>query len=354
MKLLRKILSVFLSVWMVVGYSITTRAINRQKDITSSIKVSVIIPVYNVAPWLRECMDSLVNQTLKDIEFICIDDCSTDNSLDILKEYASADTRVKIIEQKENQGAYVARNAGLKVATGEYIGFVDPDDYIELDTYEISYHTAKQDNADILVFGGETFPIKHDRLNSMIDSRDIKYNGISLHNYLVEKGSQPFVWNKIYKRVYLEEKKFRFHTLRYGADTLLGFQLFPDAKKITFISNKFYHYRINRKGCAGWTFWSNIINNTERKLELLQLSMELVKNSVYFKDNEAIWLKYAIDRTYSDITHKNMDNSNRRKYAKRLFEILKEKNIYNEKNIKELENSYQKKYRILLKLCKEM
>ena len=93
-------------------------------------KVSVIIPVYNVEPYLKQCMDSVVGQTLKDIEIICVDDGSTDGSLDILKEYATEDSRIQIIEQK-NAGAGAARNNGMRHATGKYLSFLDSDDFFE-------------------------------------------------------------------------------------------------------------------------------------------------------------------------------------------------------------------------------
>jgi glycosyltransferase involved in cell wall biosynthesis len=101
-------------------------------------KVSIVIPVYNVEKYLRQCLDSVVNQTLKDIEIICVNDGSTDNSLQILEEYANKDDRIKIIN-KDNGGLSSARNAGLEIATGVYIGFVDSDDYIEIETYNEAY-----------------------------------------------------------------------------------------------------------------------------------------------------------------------------------------------------------------------
>lgn len=113
-------------------------------------KVSVIIPVYNVEKYLRQCLDSVVNQTLKDIEIICINDGSPDNSLEILQEYAKNDERIRIIN-KSNGGPSSARNAGLEVAQGEFIGFVDSDDYIEPDYYENLYNRAKVTCSDIVV-----------------------------------------------------------------------------------------------------------------------------------------------------------------------------------------------------------
>ena len=113
-------------------------------------KVSVIIPVYNAAQYLERCLDSVINQTLKDIEIICINECSTDNSLEILEEYASKDNRIKIIDFKENKGVAAARNAGINEAQGEYIGFVDPDDYIDSDFYAQLYKKAYETKADIV------------------------------------------------------------------------------------------------------------------------------------------------------------------------------------------------------------
>ena len=107
-----------------------------------SVKVSVILPVYNASDYLHQCMDSIVGQTLKDIEIICVDDGSTDNSLDILKEYEQKDKRVKVIQQK-NAGAGAARNNGLSIATGEYLSFLDSDDFFEPDMLEKAYEKAK-------------------------------------------------------------------------------------------------------------------------------------------------------------------------------------------------------------------
>lgn len=112
-------------------------------------KVSVIIPVYNTEKYLEKCLESVCNQTLSDIEIICINDCSTDNSLEILNRYAADDERIKIINFPENRGAAAARNAGIDVATGEYIGFVDSDDYPDLDFYEKLHNRAKETGADV-------------------------------------------------------------------------------------------------------------------------------------------------------------------------------------------------------------
>ena len=119
-------------------------------------KVSVIIPVYNTAEFLRQCLDSIVNQTLQDIEIICVDDGSTDASLDILHEYASNDSRITILTQ-QNKGAGVARNTGMQIAHGEYLAFFDSDDFFDLRLFEKVTRKADATNADIVLFGAKHY-----------------------------------------------------------------------------------------------------------------------------------------------------------------------------------------------------
>ena len=118
---------------------------------SSRVKVSIVVPVYNVEQYLRECLDSLINQTLEDIEIICVNDGSTDGSLSILREYESNDSRVKVID-KPNAGYGQTMNVGMDVASGEYVGFVDSDDCVATDMYERLYQIAKQKPISIDIF----------------------------------------------------------------------------------------------------------------------------------------------------------------------------------------------------------
>ena len=129
-------------------------------------KISVIVPVYNVEKYLRKCIESILNQTFREFELILVDDGSTDSSGKICDEYALKDSRIKVIH-KENGGASSARNAGLDVAKGEYIGFVDSDDWIEMDMYGELYRLIKENNTDISVCG----------INNI---KDIKYKNENL------------------------------------------------------------------------------------------------------------------------------------------------------------------------------
>ena len=128
-----------------------------QRSMATSPTISIVVPVYNTQRYLQECLDSLLKQSLSDIEIICIDDGSTDGSPAMIDEAASADPRVKAIHQA-NAGVSAARNHGLELARGTYVLFVDSDDFIRHDTCELLHKVAERDTADIIVFGGKTFP----------------------------------------------------------------------------------------------------------------------------------------------------------------------------------------------------
>ena len=159
-------------------------------------KLSIIVPIYNSEKYLKECLDSLVNQTFKDIEIICVNDGSTDGSLNIIKHFAQNDSRIKIINQ-ENKGQSAARNAGLKIARSEWVTFIDSDDYIDLNTYERALAVS---NIDIICFGdrNESKKSRFYNKNYTIDTNilvlnassfvgkhtELKFRGALIANYL--------------------------------------------------------------------------------------------------------------------------------------------------------------------------
>ena len=170
-------------------------------------KISVILPCYNVAPYIGACLDSLLNQTLVDIEIICVDDKSTDDTLDIIQKHVKRDTRIKLIAQQKNQGVSAARNAGLDVATGEYIGFVDPDDYVDLDFYEKLYNTAKQEDADIVKADLVIVDVSGGRTCGRLNQR-VKDNKLNFHTEFA---------SAIYRKEFLDK-----HNLRFLPDVSVG------------------------------------------------------------------------------------------------------------------------------------
>ncbi len=197
-------------------------------------KISVIIPVYNVEPYLARCLDSVCNQTLKDIEIICINDCSPDNSLAILKDYASKDNRIKIIDFAENKNAAVARNAGLEVAKGEYLGFVDPDDYIDLNFYEELYNKALTDNADIA------------KCECIIYELDGKIRKSDLNNHIKIKNKYCFTyewWSAIYKNNLIKENNIHFpEECPKAQDIVFLNRCILKANTLALVDDVYYHY----------------------------------------------------------------------------------------------------------------
>ncbi|MDE5616135.1 MAG: glycosyltransferase [Alphaproteobacteria bacterium] len=206
----------------------------------NDIRISVIVPVYNVAPYLARCLDSLVAQTLSDIEIICIDDKSTDNSLEILHEYENKYPQIHVIALDKNSGVATARNAGIDAARGEYLGFVDSDDYVDTDFYEKLYATAKKENADMA------------RGNVKI----VQYDGtiIKDHNEIknVEKyGKWHFSWQwwcAIYRTRMINENTIRFLTnITNGEDTVFLTTCVSCSNSLVSCPGVFYNY-IRREG----------------------------------------------------------------------------------------------------------
>lgn len=203
-------------------------------------KVSIIVPVYNVEKYLRKCLDSLINQTLKEIEIICINDGSTDKSLEILEEYKNRDSRIILLNQ-ENSGQSIARNNGIKKATGEYIGFVDPDDWVDLDYYEKLYNAANTNDTDIAVGGiiRVTGIKKKKFLNfekeTLTDNTKLKFE-------LCDVPEKSYVWNKIYKTEKLKEIGLEFEKGIFYEDCILTPQALFYLGKIVTVPNIYYYY----------------------------------------------------------------------------------------------------------------
>ena len=217
-------------------------------------KISVIMPVYNVEEYLNECLDSVTQQTLKDIEIICIDDGSTDNSLKILNEYAQKDPRIKIITKK-NEGQAIARNIGIKEAQGEYVAFVDSDDFIEPDMFEKLYSKAKDNNLDlamckIATYDNQTGEIKDNVWYYMLGVfRDFEKD-IFTHKDTKEFTCNISVtpYNKIYKNSLLKENDILFPEGLIFEDEKFFFDTYLRAKKVSIVDEFLYYYRVNRKG----------------------------------------------------------------------------------------------------------
>ena len=219
---------------------------NKYKNTKLTPKVSIVLPIYNAEPFLRECLDSIINQTLKDIEIICVNDGSTDKSLDIIKEYADKDIRIRYID-KPNAGYGQTMNCGIDLATGEYIGIVEPDDFIELNMYETLYNKAKCTNVDFIK-GDIYFWWSHTnkrKYSNIISDKNL-YNKIQYD--LSNKGlTVSAIANcaGIYKHNFLQNSNIRFNETPGASFQDQGFyyQVIFYGKSALFINKPFYHYR---------------------------------------------------------------------------------------------------------------
>lgn len=210
-------------------------------------KVSVIIPVYNAAPYIFACISALKIQTLRDCEYIFINDGSTDGSGDVLEAFRAQDSRVKLIHQS-NQGVSLARNKGLALATGEYIGFMDADDLIEANYFETMYSAAIHDDCDVVLSNYERemeghravirfpFPIR------VKLSRDVIYQEIL--PYFLQEDSMNSVWNKLYRKEVVEAGQVEFPArVALGEDQWFNMLFFSKAVSMKYIDYTGYHYK---------------------------------------------------------------------------------------------------------------
>ena len=216
------------------------------------IKVSLIIPIYNVEKYLAGCLESLVNQSLKELEFICINDGSTDKSLEILNRYAAQDKRFIIISQ-ENLGQGIARNKGLEVARGEYIGFVDSDDWVEPNTFEILYNKAKELDLDIVECNYYD-EFEDGRAERKWQTRLTTNKVFNWHNNKQYLFTHPIAtWNKLFKAELIKNHNLKFSSGKSGEDQYFTISSRLFAKRALWLNDLLYYYVSRESSCVHTT-----------------------------------------------------------------------------------------------------
>lgn len=244
------------------------------------LKISVIVPVYNTENYLRECFDSLVSQTYKNIEFIIVNDGSKDNSIKIINEYSEKYPNFKVINQ-ENRGYSGARNSGLKIAEGDYIGFVDSDDYISPVMFEKMAQAAEKEQSDIVSCG----------FFRVFDNKKVKdSNELYVSLLSKEKENIPellldhaFVWNRIYRKKMLEENNIIFpYDIDFGEDIFFHKKALIFAKKVSYIRDVLYYYRQERKG-------AQTTKKDKRNLSFIKICSKLYELA---NENQSKWLNH--------------------------------------------------------------
>lgn len=260
--------------------------------------ISIIVPVYKVENYIEECMESLVNQTIHNIEIILIDNGNKDRASDIIKEYASNDARIRIIKLEENQGMPKARNIGLAAATGEYIAFVDSDDLCDITMFEKLYKQAKKFDADVVTCNVLRF--SDDWRKGTDHHPESWYTGTNSATPITgcpEQFMEMAAWAKISKRSYIEQLDYRFtEGSVFCEDVPACTQLFLNANRIAIVNETLYFYR-NRQG--------SLSNHMDRKhidcfVWAMQKQDELIKKSDF---SDELTLYYIINARFLLANH---------------------------------------------------
>lgn len=235
-------------------------------------KVSVIVPVYNVEKYLEKCLDTLSGQTLEDIEIICVNDGSKDSSPEILQKYAQKDSRIKIIN-KQNEGLSAARNDGLKAASGEFVGYVDSDDWVDLNFYEKLYTAAKKYDAEIacgnIIRCGNRatkYKVKFEKEELFTDNlQKLKAVKIPKYNY---------VWNKIYKRESLLKLNLEFPVGRFYEDICWSIKAVYYLNGLVTVPDSAYFYRRNPFSIVSTKSPKHVADAMQSEKEMIEFAEE--------------------------------------------------------------------------------
>lgn len=269
-------------------------------------KFSIIVPIYNTEKYLPKCLDSLVNQTYKNIEIICINDGSTDNSLKILEKYAQKDEHIKIINQ-ENQGVSIARNVGINNATGDYILFVDADDWIETNTCDILNKNIEKNNSDLIIFNAYIAKQNQCNLGFCCNQESIMYSSM---------------WSICYKREFLNQNNIRFpQNIKIAEDHVFRLNALSCSKNIKILPDYLYYYLADRENSASKV--KTVIPDDIKTFEYL-IEQDWFKNTSIKNQSNIVnfWLKliggtlFAVPNDYIHIQElndyigliKNMEN----------------------------------------------
>ena len=274
-------------------------------------EISVVIPIYNSSNFLNESLDSVLNQTFEDIEVICVNDGSTDNSLEILEEFAKKDSRIKIFS-KENGGCGSARNFGLENASGNYVYFFDPDDFISANLLELSHKSAINNDSDMVIFkayGVDGNNIINENMSFFYLDKEFNLDNYDnftftykdVHNWVLNKSFA--IWSKLYKKEFLDSyDDFEFESGTAFEDVTFHIKSMLRSKKISFVNEYLYHYRVDNSESLSHTaeFTFDIFN-------IMDLVLELLKKEGVYEEFEFDFQTFLINHGYTYVLISNSE-----------------------------------------------
>jgi glycosyltransferase involved in cell wall biosynthesis len=283
------------------------------------VNVSIIVPVYNVEKYLEKCLESIINQTLKNLEIICVNDGSTDNSLQILEDYAKKDQRIKIINKK-NRGSGAAKNTGMKNASGEYIGFVDSDDWVDLAMFEKLYDRAKSQKSDMVmcpiyiydnVNQGSEYDLSYFNLDCFNEDFDDAFDYTKTKEFFFKISVTPT--NKIYRTKFLHDICAKFPEGLIFEDNPFFYKTFLNARNVSLIRDFLYFYRVNRS--------NSVMSKADKKyfdvVKIQNISRTIFLSDPKFNEFKVDLLNYQIGSIFNRYEQVSED------YKKEFFELIK-------------------------------
>jgi len=257
------------------------------------VKISVLIPVYNAKDFLYDSIPSLLNQTFTDIELICVNDGSKDNSLEILNKFANEDNRVKVIDKK-NGGCGSARNRALTESNGDYVYFFDPDDKLESNALELAYESAVKNDSDLVIFKANTFDKNGMGNKIFFNYTNIKkedYDNVPyeiIKPYALKRGYAP--WSKLYKKEFLDSyDDFKFDLGIAFDDVPFHVKSILRAKKVSYLNKVLYHYRVDN---------ANSVNSTSSNgfdiFKVVDIVEKILKRENHFEDLKKEFYRFKV------------------------------------------------------------
>ena len=312
----------------------------------NSPKVSVVIPIYNAAEFLEECLDSVLQQSLTDIEVICVDDGSPDNSLEILKKYEKQDARLRIISQP-NQGAGAARNNGMANAKGEYLCFLDSDDFFDKDMLKEAYETAHACRADVCVYDADLFNHTTKEFKPCTWAfrrqyfpakqpfsplqKDVKDNIFRMFN--------GWPWDKLFRREFVQKIDLQYQNLRTTNDMFFVFIGLARAKRIVRVDKILGHQRVevktslSRTRDKSWNCFYTALLAMQEELKRVGIYKELERAFVNWSINFSLWQLNtmqgeAYDKTYNLLKKEGFEQLDITRHDRSYFYNEKEYNQF--------------------------
>lgn len=260
------------------------------------MKVSIILPVYNVEKYIEKCLDSILVQTLSDFEIIAVNDASTDNSLSILQKYAYKDNRIIIIEHKKNWGTMVARESGYVKASGDYLVFIDSDDMLPINALHDLFHAAVTENAD-LVIGNYAYIDKQGELHTCQQPLRYGLGADAVFKSLLRNEIKHTLWGKMYKTHFLDKNKFDIFNYQFKAnDAILFYQIVNKNPQIVKIESNTYIYSYRKNSIdniyCSQILMDNLIFSHQYRFNLLNKRIKLKKLQ------QRYFLRFFLDLKY--------------------------------------------------------